>query len=184
MKDAYGKIIESMYWACRGNKQTILNDVDPEEVLRSIPDPNCHTWKLKLTGKESVDPTSLVDDLPIGPQMASEIVLIKPQEVMELVEEELTGKTQKQTDMLERAQEKVNQIKAKEVAGGIKPIDEVIFAQNVPQYNPKWEYSQNSRQTAYLATLVCRYMNEAQWKEKKLVLSAKALEQIYHTASS
>ena len=176
--------------------------------------------------------------------MASEIVLIKPQEVMELVEEELTSKTQKQTneikmtianicrsqalahrhtadvadhlasltdmvslpfvmkvinatmrptvvlkipevdDMLERAQEKVNQIKAKEVAGGIKPIDEVIFAQNVPQYNPEWEYSQNSRQTAYLATLVCRYMNEAQWKEKKLVLSVKALEQIYHTASS
>ena len=27
-------------------------------------------------------------------------------------------------------------------------------------------------------------MNEAQRKEKKLVLSAKALEQIYHTASS
>ena len=214
-------------------------------VLRSIPDPNCRAWKLKFTGKESVDPTSLVDDLPIGPQMASEIVSIKPQEVMELVEEELTGKTQKQTneikmtiadicrsqalahrhtadvadhlasltdmvslpfvmkvinatmrltvalkipevdDMLERAQEKVNQIrKAKEAAGGIKPIDEVICAQNVPQYNPEWEYSQNSRQTAYLATLVCRYMNEAQWKEKKLVLSAKALEQIYHTASS
>ena len=44
-------------------------------------------------------------------------------------------------DMLERTQEKVNQIrKAKEAAGGIKPIDEVIFAQNVPQYNPEWEY--------------------------------------------
>ena len=196
-------------------------------------------------GKESVDPTSLVDDLPIGSQMASEIVSIKPQEVMELVEEKLTGKTQKQTnaikmtianicrsqalahthvadaadhlasltdmvslpfimkvinatmrlmvalkipevdDMLERTQEKVNQIrKAKEAAGGIKPIDEVIFAQNVPQYNPEWEYLQNGRQTAYLATLVCLYMNEAQRKEKKLVLSAKALEQIYHTASS
>ena len=100
MKDAYGKIIESMYWACQANKQTILNGADPEEVLRSKSDPNCRAWKLKLMGKESVDPTSLVDDLPIGPQMASEIVSIKPQEVMELVEEKLTGKTQKQTNAI------------------------------------------------------------------------------------
>ena len=35
-----------------------------------------------------------------------------------------------------------------------------------------------------MATLVCRYMNELQRKDKKLVLSAKALETIYHTASS
>ena len=100
MKDTYRKIIESMYWASRANKQTILNSVDPEEVLRSIPDPNCHAWNLKLTGKESVDPTSLVDDLPIGPQMASEIVSMKSQEVMELVEEELTSKMQKQTNAI------------------------------------------------------------------------------------
>ena len=33
-------------------------------------------------------------------------------------------------------------------------------------------------------TLVCRYMNELQRKDKKLVLSVKALESIYHTASS
>ena len=38
--------------------------------------------------------------------------------------------------------------------------------------------------TAYLATLVCRYMHELQQKDKKVVLSAKALETIYHTASS
>ena len=37
---------------------------------------------------------------------------------------------------------------------------------------------------SYLATLVCRYMNELQRKDKKVVLSAKALEAIYHTASS
>ena len=170
----------------------------------SIPDLKCCAWKLKLSGKDSVDPTSLVDDVPIGPQTASEIVSMKPQEVMEVVEEELVGKTQKQTnaikttianicrslalahrhmadaadnlasltdmvslpfvmkvinvtmrptvalkipevdDMLERAQEKVNQIrKAKEAAEGIKPIDEVIFEQNVPQWNPEWEHAQN-----------------------------------------
>ena len=32
--------------------------------------------------------------------------------------------------------------------------------------------------------LVCRYMHELQQKDKKVVLSAKALETIYHTASS
>ena len=32
--------------------------------------------------------------------------------------------------------------------------------------------------------LVCRYMNELQRKGKKIVMSAKALEAIYHTVSS
>ena len=202
MKDTYGKIIQSMFWACKVNKQTIMNGVEPEEVLWSIPDPKCCAWKLKFSGKVAVDPTSLVNDLPIGPQTTSEIVSMKPQEVMELVEEELVRQSPKQLnaikttianicrsqalahrhvadaadhmasltdmvslpivmkvinatmrptvalkipevdEMLERAQEKVDKIrKAKEAAGGIKPIDEVIFAQNVPQWNPEWEHS-------------------------------------------
>ena len=33
-------------------------------------------------------------------------------------------------------------------------------------------------------TLVCHYIHELQQKDKKVVLSAKALEMIYHTASS
>ena len=41
-----------------------------------------------------------------------------------------------------------------------------------------------AKQRVYLAMLVCRYMNELQRKDKKVVLSAKALEAIYHTASS
>ena len=28
MKDTYGKVIESMFWACKANKQTILNGVE------------------------------------------------------------------------------------------------------------------------------------------------------------
>ena len=56
--------------------------------------------------------------------------------------------------------------------------------QNVPQYNPEWEHSTNRRVTSYLATLICRYMHELQEKDKKVVLSAKALETICHTASS
>ena len=37
---------------------------------------------------------------------------------------------------------------------------------------------------SYLAMLVCWYMHELEQKDKKVVLSVKALETIYHTASS
>ena len=88
-------------------------------------------------------------------------------------------------DMMARAQEKVDAIRrAKEKTGELRPIDEVIFTQNVPQYNPEWEHSPNRRVTSYLATLVCQYMHELQQRDKKVVLSAKALETIYHMASS
>ena len=36
----------------------------------------------------------------------------------------------------------------------------------------------------YVATLVCWYMHELQQKDRKVVLSVKALETIYHTANS
>ena len=200
---------------------------------------------MKLNGKTAVDPGTLVDDTDIGPQTALEMMSMKPQEVFELVEEELLGKNREQVtaikkcignickeqalahrhaaeaadnlsaltemvslpilvkvisatmrptmaikipevdDMIARAQEKVDAIKqAKEKVGELRPIDEVVFAQNVPKYNPEWEHSPNGRVTSYLATLVCRYMHELQQKDKKVVLSAKALETIYHTASS
>ena len=88
-------------------------------------------------------------------------------------------------DMILRVQEKVDAIKqAKQKVSELRPIDEVMFAQNVPKYNPEWEHSPNGRVTSHLATLVCRYMHELQQKDKKVVLSAKALETIYHTASS
>ena len=193
----------------------------------------------------ALDPGTLVDDTMIGPQMASQMVSMKLQEVFELVEEELVRKTKEQVntkkkcisnirreqalahrhaaeaadnlatlmdlvslpitikvisatmrptvviripevdDMMARAQENVNAIRqAKEKTGEIRPIDEVIFAQNVPQYNLEWEHSTNGRATSYLATLICRYMHELQQKDKKIVLSAKALETIYHTVSS
>ena len=216
MRETYGKVITSMFWAVKANKQTILNEADPDEVLASILDPKCKAWRLKLNGKMALDPGTLVDDAMIGPQMASQIVSMKPQEVIELVEEELTGKTREQVntikkcisnicreqalahrhaaeaadnlatltdlvslpitikvmnatmrptvavqipevdDMMARAQEKVNAIRrAKEKTGEIRPIDEVIFAQNILQYNLEWEHSTNRRVTSYLATLVC-----------------------------
>ena len=177
--------------------------------------------------------------------MVSDVVNLKPQEIFEIVEEELVGKSKEQVDvikkcignicreqalahrhageaadnlasltdlvslpivikvmsatmrptvaikipevddMIARAEQKVEAIRqAKKKVGELKAIDEVVFAQNVPKYNPEWEHSPNGRATAYLATLVCRYMHELQQKDKKVVLSAKALETIYHTASS
>ena len=38
------------------------NDAVPEDVLASMKDPLCKAWKLKLNGKDSVDPTTLVPD--------------------------------------------------------------------------------------------------------------------------
>ena len=87
--------------------------------------------------------------------------------------------------MIARAQEKVDAIRqAKQKVGELRPIDEVVFAQNVLKYNPEWEHSPNGQANSYLATLVCRFMHELQQKDKKVVLSAKALETTYHTASS
>ena len=245
ISEEYAKVVQSMFWAVKANKQTILNGADPAEVVASVPDARCKAWRLKLSGKTAVDPTTLVDITDIGPQMASDIVNLKPQEIFELVEDELVGKSQEQVgrikkcignicreqalahrhaaeaadnlasltdmvslpilvkvisatmrptvaikipevdDMIARAEQKVEAIRqAKQKVGELKPIDEVVFAQNIPKYNPEWEHSPNGRATAYLATLVCRYMHELQQKDKKVVLSAKALETIYHTASS
>ena len=243
-----------MFWAVKANKQTILNGADPAEVLASVPDARCKAWRLKLSGKTAIDQTTLVENMEIGPQMASDVVSLKPQEIFELVKEELVGKSKEQVniikkcignicreqalahrhaaeaadnlasltdlvslpilikvisatmrptvaikipevdDMIARAEQKVEvirqaiqkvgELKAIQKVGELKAIDEVVFAQNVPKYNPEWEHSPNGRATAYLVTLVCRYMHELQQKAKKVVLSVKALETIYHTASS
>ena len=192
-----------MFWAVKANKQTILNGADPDEVLASIPDPKCKAWRIKLNGIMAVDPGMLADDTEIGPQTASEMMKMKPQEVFELVEEELVSKSKEQInaikkcignvcreqalaqtrsrgadnlalltelvslpilvkvisttmrptvaikipevdDMMARAQEKVDAIRqAKQKVGELRPIDEVVFAQNVPKYNPEWEHSPN-----------------------------------------
>ena len=76
----------------KANKQTILNGADPDEVLVSIPNPKCRAWRMKLTGKTAVDPGTLVDDTEIGLQTALEIMNLKPQEIFELVEDELVEK--------------------------------------------------------------------------------------------
>ena len=245
VQENYSKVIQSIFWAVKANKQTLLNRADPDEVLVSIPDPKCRAWRMKLNGKMVIDPGTLIDETEIGPQMASEIMNMKPQEVFELVKEELVGKSKEQIsvikkcignvcreqalahrhaakaadnlasltelvslpilvkvisatmrptvaikipevdEMMARAQEKVDAIRqAKQKVGELRPIDKVVFVQNVPKYNPEWEHSPNGRATSYLVTLVCRYMHELQQKDKKVVLSVKALETIDHTASS
>ena len=198
MHEAYGQIIESFYWACRANKNTIIEDADRDQVLQSIKDPTCKAWKMKLTGRKTLDPTSIIQEAPIGPQTALEIVSMKPEEMFQMLEEEIASKTPEQVqhikntiknlcksqalahrhvansadylaeltdvlslpatikvmnvtlrlvvavkipevdDMLERAQQKVEAIrKAKEATSGVRPIDQVIFAQNCPTWNPE-----------------------------------------------
>ena len=102
VREEYSKVIQSMFWAVKANKQTILNGADPDEVLASIPDPKCKAWRMKLTGKTAVDPGMLVDDTDIGPQTASEIMNLKPQEIFELVEDELVGKMKEQTNAIKK----------------------------------------------------------------------------------
>ena len=246
MRAEYGKVIESFFWACKANKQMICNDAVLEDVLASVKDHLCKAWKLKLNGKDSVDPTTLVPEPAVAPHRASDAISFKnPDEILEAVKGELEGKTPIQikelkitianicrsqalahrhaadaadhlvmlTDiaslpvvmtvinacqrpvvavkilevdkMMQRAQDKVDAIRRVQIrTGGVCPIDEVIFAQNVNTYNPEWQHSNEGKATSYLAMLVCRYMNELQRKDKKVVMSAKALEAIYHTARS
>ena len=102
ISEEYAKVIESMFWAVRANKRMILNGADPAEVLASVPNARCKAWPLKLNGKTMVDPTTLVDDTDIGPQMASDIVNLKPQEIFELVEDELVGKSKEQVSTIKK----------------------------------------------------------------------------------
>ena len=200
---------------------------------------------MKLSGRKTLDPTSIIQEEPIGPQTASEMVSMNPKEMFQMLEEELETKTPEEVqhikntiknlcksqalahrhaansadylaeltdmvslpatikvmnstlrpvvavkipevnDMLERAQQKVEAIrKAKEATSTVRPIDEVVFAQNCPTWNPEWSYSKEGKPTAYLPSLVTRYMDERMWKDSQTVMSAKALEAIYHIASS
>ena len=77
VRENYSKVIQSMFWVVKANKQTILNGADPDEVLASIPDPKCRAWQMKLNGKTAVDPGTLVDDTEIGPQTALEMMKMK-----------------------------------------------------------------------------------------------------------
>ena len=83
ISEEYAKVIQSMFWAVKANKQMILNGADPAEVLASVPDARCKAWRLKLSGKTAIDPTTLVENREIGPQMASDVVSLKPQEIFE-----------------------------------------------------------------------------------------------------
>ena len=151
-----------------------------------------------------VDPVTLAEETEIGPQIASDVMNLKQQEIFELVEEELVGKTKEQVnvikkcignicrvqalahrhaaeaadnmasltemvslpilikvisatmrptvaikipevdEMMARAQQKVEAIRqVKQKVGELKPIDQVVFAQNILKYNPEWEHSPN-----------------------------------------
>ena len=91
MREEYGKVIESFFWACKVNKQTICKGAVPEDVLASVKDPLCKAWK--LNGKDTVHPATLVPEPAIAPQTASELISLKPDEILKSVKGELQGKT-------------------------------------------------------------------------------------------
>ena len=94
MRAEYAKVIESFYWACKANKQTICHNAKRDEVLASIKDPLCKAWKLKLTGKDTVDPTTLIPEPLVDPHRASDAVSFRNlDEILEVVKEELAGKS-------------------------------------------------------------------------------------------
>ena len=47
VRENYSKVIQSMFWAVKANKQIILNGADPDKEIASIPDPKCKAWRLK-----------------------------------------------------------------------------------------------------------------------------------------
>ena len=58
--------------------------------------------EIKIEWKTAIDPTTLVENTEIGPQMASDVVSLKPQEIFEIVEEELVGKSKEQVDVIKK----------------------------------------------------------------------------------
>ena len=93
MRAEYGKVIESFFWVCKVNKQTICNEAVPEDVLASVKNPLCKAWNLKLSGKDNVDPMTLVPEPPIAAQKDLDMVSLNPNEILKLVKGELKGKT-------------------------------------------------------------------------------------------
>ena len=93
IEEAYGQVVESFYWACRANKNTVIEDADRDEILRAIKDPTSRAWKMKLSGRKMLDPMSIIQEEPIGPQTASEMVSMNPEEMFQMLEEELEMKT-------------------------------------------------------------------------------------------
>ena len=55
---------------------------------------------MKLNGRKTVDPTSLVDDPTIAPQTASQIVSMKPAKVWKLVEVKILTRKPQQLNMI------------------------------------------------------------------------------------
>ena len=101
MRAEYRKVIESFFWECKANKQTICNKAVLQDVLASKKDPLCKAWKLKLTRKDSVDPMTLVPEPVVAPQKASDVISFKnPDEILKAVKGELEGKTPVQIEEL------------------------------------------------------------------------------------
>ena len=56
ISEEYAKVIQSMFWAVRANKQMILNGADPAEVLVSVPDARCKALAIESKRKNNGGP--------------------------------------------------------------------------------------------------------------------------------
>ena len=75
-------------------------------------------------------------------ELVSLPILVKV--ISAMMRQTMAIKIPKVDNMIARAQEKVDAIRqAKQKVGELRPIDEVVFVQNVLKYNQEWEHSPN-----------------------------------------
>ena len=85
-----------------------------------------------------------VDNLSALMEMVSLPILVKV--ISATMRPTVAIKITEVDEMIAKAQEKVDAIKcAKQKVGELRQIDEVVFTQNVPKYNPEWEHSPNEQ---------------------------------------
>ena len=82
------------------------------------------------------------DNLALLTELVSLLILVKV--ISATMRPTVAIKIPEVDDMMARAQQKVDAIRqVKQKVSELRPIDEVVFAQNVLKYNPEWEYSTN-----------------------------------------
>ena len=106
VEEEYRKVVRSMYWACKAvGNGSLINDVDPECMARSVKDLNCVAWRLKLTGKMQAVPKELLLDEEEDTQVAIETMEIDEKEVYERIQKELNNMSpQKQKELRHHVQ--------------------------------------------------------------------------------
>ena len=56
IEEAYGQVVESFYWACRANKNTIIEDADRDKIFAVDQGSNLPSLENEVVRKENVGP--------------------------------------------------------------------------------------------------------------------------------